>query len=58
MKKISLEQMEVTIGGDWLNNHSWREHLVCIGFGAIGSLGGPLVTAGAMALCYMSVNFD
>jgi len=52
MKTLNLEQMETTSGGNWLNNHTWREHLICIGWGALGSLGGPLSTAGAMILCY------
>ena len=56
MNELSLEQMESISGGDWLNNHTWRQHLICIGIGALASAGGPLATASAMALCYMSLE--
>jgi hypothetical protein len=54
MKTLSLEQMEKTTAGSWLNNHTWQEHLICIGWGALASAGGPLSTAAAMILCYAS----
>ena len=54
MKKLSFEQMETSVGGNWLNNHTWQEHLICIGWGALAAAGGPLATAGAMILCYAS----
>lgn len=56
MNELTLEQMEAISGGDWLNNHTWRQHLICIGFGALASAGGPFSTAAAMALCYMSLE--
>ncbi len=56
MKTLTVEQMEKTSGGNWLNNHTWRQHLICIGFGALASAGGPLATTAAMALCYMSFD--
>jgi len=56
MKTLTIEQMESISAGDWLNNHTWRQHLICIGFGALASAGGPLATTAAMALCYMSLD--
>lgn len=44
--------MEAVSGGNWLNNHTLREHLICIGWGALASAAGPLGTAAAMILCY------
>jgi hypothetical protein len=55
MKKLSLEQMEKSLGGNWLNNHTWQQHLICMGFGALAAGGGPLAVAGTMTLCYMSL---
>jgi hypothetical protein len=52
MKTLNLEQMEVISGGKWLNNHTFKEHLICIGWGALGAVGGPMGTVGAMILCY------
>jgi len=54
MKKLDFEQMEKAVGGDWLNNHTWQQHLICIGWGALASVGGPFSTAAAMILCYAS----
>jgi hypothetical protein len=54
MKTLSLEQMEATSGGVILNYHTWQEHLICIGWGALAAAGGPLSTVGAMILCYAS----
>jgi len=56
MKKLNLEQMECPKGGNWLNNHSWRSHLLCVASGALTAAGGPLVVAGTMALCYMMLE--
>ncbi|HPI69601.1 MAG TPA: class IIb bacteriocin, lactobin A/cerein 7B family [Bacteroidales bacterium] len=56
MNKLTFKEMESVSGGDWLNNHTWRQHLICIGFGALAAAGGPLATAGTMALCYMSLD--
>jgi len=53
MKELNLKQMESISGGDWLNNHTWREHLLCMGIGAVAAIGGPLSTVAAMAFCYM-----
>jgi hypothetical protein len=53
MKTLSLEQMENVNGGDWLNNHTWREHLICMGIGALGAAGGPVGVIAAMSFCYM-----
>jgi len=53
MKKLNLEQME-NINGGKMNYHTWQEHLICIGWGALASAGGPLSTVGAMILCYAS----
>ncbi len=52
MKELSFDQMESTSGGHWLNNHTFKEHLVCVGHGILASPAGPLWTAGAMILCY------
>ncbi len=54
MKTLSMEQMASTSAGNFWNNHTWQEHLICIGWGALAAAGGPLSTAGAMILCYAS----
>jgi len=56
MKTLKLKELESTKGGNWLNNHSWRSHLLCIASGALTAAGGPLVVAGTMALCYMMLD--
>ena len=56
MKTLSALELESTKGGNWLNNHSWRSHLLCIASGALTAAGGPLVVAGTMALCYMMLE--
>ncbi len=53
MKELSFDQMESASGGHWLNNHSWREHLICMGLGALAAPGGPGATIAAMSFCYM-----
>jgi len=52
MKKLTLEQMEAVSGGNWLNNHTLREHLICVGWGILAASAGPVGTVSAMILCY------
>jgi hypothetical protein len=53
MKTLSLEQMQVIEGGNWLNNHTWWQHAICMGVGVLGVEGGPIGVTAAMSFCYM-----
>jgi hypothetical protein len=54
MKKLEICQMESVVGGDWLNNHTLKEHLICVGWGILASSYGPAGTVAAMIFCYAS----
>jgi hypothetical protein len=56
MKKLSIEQMKIIYGGNWLNNHTWWQHAICMGTGALAAGAGPLGTVSAMSFCYMMFN--
>jgi lactobin A/cerein 7B family class IIb bacteriocin len=54
MKKLNFEEMEEINGGHWLNNHTLKEHLICIGQGVLAAGAGPIGTAAAMVFCYLA----
>jgi len=56
MKKLSLEQMEWVSGGNWLNNHTLKEHLICVTWGILAETLGPVAVVAAMVACYSSFN--
>lgn len=56
MKTLNLEQMEVVHGGNWLNNHSLKEHLVCVTWGILAETLGPVAVVAAMVACYASFD--
>jgi hypothetical protein len=56
MKTLSLEQMESVSGGNWLNNHSLKEHLICVTWGILAEALGPVAVVAAMVACYASFD--